>query len=182
MNWIRRHRPAPGTAFGFAALLVALGGVAFAAIPDSNGSIHGCYQKNGGTLRVVESASDCRNSEQAITWSQGPSFESEVAYARVGHCDSCDPATGTGSPPFSHSKNVIGVLRVQGNSAGWFGRTVDCWDLTAPASNAQMTSGSVIRGVDVPPDLIPACPAPFNDAMTDGVSSYFALFQLSNEP
>ena len=203
MNWIRRHRPSPGTVLGFAALIVALGGVAFAAIPDSNGTIHGCYQKNSGNLRVVESASDCRNSELAITWNQqgpqgatgatgpqGPKGDkgdpgnegSPVAYARVDNCSSCDPNTGTGTPPFSHSKNVIGVVRVRGNAPGWFGKSVDCWDLTAPALNAQMTeaggSGS-IHGADVPPNVIPACPPPFNDAMTQALSRYFALFQLA---
>src|SRR5215211_6312496 len=68
MDWIRRHRPSPGTAFGFAALMVALGGVAFAAIPDSNGTIHGCFQKGNGALRVVESQASCRNNENALNW------------------------------------------------------------------------------------------------------------------
>jgi hypothetical protein len=73
MNWIRQHRPSPGTAFGFTALMVALGGVAFAAIPDSHGTIHGCYQKSNGGLRVVQSAADCKPSEQTLDWNQqGP--------------------------------------------------------------------------------------------------------------
>src|SRR5690348_13727269 len=81
MNWIREHRPSPGTALGLAALVVALGGVAFAAIPDSNGTIHGCYQKGNGNLRVVESSSDCRNSEQALAWNQqGPPGEASGAH------------------------------------------------------------------------------------------------------
>lgn len=51
------------------------GGAAFAAIPDSNGVINGCYQKNVGNLRVIDpSAGDsCRPSEIPISWSQtGP--------------------------------------------------------------------------------------------------------------
>ena len=54
---------------------VLVGGVAFAAIPDSNGVINGCYQKNVGNLRVIDpSAGDsCRPSEVPISWSQiGP--------------------------------------------------------------------------------------------------------------
>jgi hypothetical protein len=35
------------------ALLVA-GGIAYATIPDAGGVIHGCYQKNQGTLRVID--------------------------------------------------------------------------------------------------------------------------------
>jgi hypothetical protein len=54
---------------------VLVGGAAFAAIPDSNGVINGCYQKNVGNLRVIDpSAGDnCRPSEIPISWSQtGP--------------------------------------------------------------------------------------------------------------
>src|SRR6476620_1868417 len=73
MDWIRKQRPTPRTIFGFMALLIALCGVAFAAIPDSGGTSHGCYQKNNGNLRVAESATDCRNGEQALSWNQqGP--------------------------------------------------------------------------------------------------------------
>ncbi len=56
------------------ALLVA-GGIAYATIPDSSGVIHGCYQKNQGTLRVIDAgtAQTCSSSETALNWSQtGP--------------------------------------------------------------------------------------------------------------
>ena len=60
---------------GAAVGAVLAGGAAFAAIPDSSGIINGCYQKNVGNLRVIDtSAGDsCRPSEVAISWSQtGP--------------------------------------------------------------------------------------------------------------
>ena len=74
MKWVREHRPSPAIAIALAALVVALGGAAFAAIPDSNGVIHACYQKRSGELRVVEDSQDCRrNREQPIEWNQqGP--------------------------------------------------------------------------------------------------------------
>ena len=73
MKWISRHRPSPGTTFGAVALMIALGGAAFAAIPDSNGTIHACYSKSNGNLRVAESADGCRTNERAISWNQeGP--------------------------------------------------------------------------------------------------------------
>jgi hypothetical protein len=76
MKRIWGYRPSPATAIAVAALAVALGGVAYATIPDSNGTIHGCYQKGNGNLRVVESSSDCRSSEQALDWNQqGPPGE-----------------------------------------------------------------------------------------------------------
>lgn len=68
----RVRRPSPALVLAVIALLIALGGATYAAIPGSDGVIRGCY-KNGGNLRVVESASDCKQSETAISWSQeGP--------------------------------------------------------------------------------------------------------------
>jgi hypothetical protein len=71
MRRILRRRPSPATAVALAALIVALGGVAYATIPDSSGTIHGCSNKANGNLRVVES--NCRRDETAIAWNQrGP--------------------------------------------------------------------------------------------------------------
>jgi hypothetical protein len=78
------RRPSPATAIAIAALVVALGGAAFAAIPDGSGKIHGCYAKGNGNLRVVESSSDCRASERAIEWNQqGPPGSSHRIVARA---------------------------------------------------------------------------------------------------
>jgi hypothetical protein len=56
-----------------AGVTIGLGGVAFATIPDSSKTIHGCYNKSNGNLRVVESAGDCRKNETALPWNQqGP--------------------------------------------------------------------------------------------------------------
>ena len=83
MKWIRKHRPSPGMAFGFAALMVAPGGAAYARIPDSSGTIHGWCQKSNGNLRVVQSDSDCRNTESPLSWGQqGPRGEAVVARVR----------------------------------------------------------------------------------------------------
>lgn len=55
-----------------AALMVGVG-FAIASIPDASGVFHACYKKNQGQLRLVESASNCRPSEKATSWSQtGP--------------------------------------------------------------------------------------------------------------
>jgi hypothetical protein len=58
-----------------AALAAAVGVVALAqaAIPDGSGTIHGCYRNNNGSLRVVDAAGSCSNSETPLSWSQtGP--------------------------------------------------------------------------------------------------------------
>ena len=52
--------------FLVAALICAAAGAgaAFATIPDGNGVIHGCYQKSGGALRVIDAG--------VINWAECP--------------------------------------------------------------------------------------------------------------
>jgi hypothetical protein len=49
-----------------------IGAIAYAAIPDASGVIHGCYSKTNGALRVIDSAlsSRCAANEVAIAWNQ----------------------------------------------------------------------------------------------------------------
>ena len=84
MKLIRRLQPTPATGIALVALMVALGGAAFAAIPDSGGTVHACYQKTNGTLRVVESESDCRSNENPLALSAaGQSVGGREIVARV---------------------------------------------------------------------------------------------------
>lgn len=61
-----------------AILAVAASATAFAAIPDENGVIHGCYSTKNGALRVVNysvsgPSISCAPGEAGVTWSQqGP--------------------------------------------------------------------------------------------------------------
>jgi hypothetical protein len=63
-----------------AAAVAGLAGVVQAAIPDTNGVIHGCYSANGSTgnggtqLNIVDSAkASCSKGQAQVTWSQtGP--------------------------------------------------------------------------------------------------------------
>jgi len=63
---------------GAAVAALAIGGVAYAAIPSSGGVIHGCFKAGpnpAGALRVidVEANASCSNSEKPLSWSQqGP--------------------------------------------------------------------------------------------------------------
>lgn len=69
----RLRAPSPSMAVAITALIVALGGTAYATIPAGDGTINGCYQKQDGQLRVVDTAADCRAREVPIAWSQrGP--------------------------------------------------------------------------------------------------------------
>lgn len=53
-------------------VLAGVLGVAYSAIPDSAGTINGCYATATGQLRIVdpESGQSCRPNEQAIAWTQ----------------------------------------------------------------------------------------------------------------
>jgi hypothetical protein len=78
-----QHRPSPAMVVATIALIVALGGSAYAAlsgIPDSNGVFHGCVNKQTGALRLVRTGS-CRTTKKhhgrivfpgefAIVWNQ----------------------------------------------------------------------------------------------------------------
>src|SRR5438270_12718939 len=61
---------------GAAVLLAVLGaGVAEATIPDSGGTIHGCYKSVGGDLSVIDpgTGAACKPSETSLVWGQtGP--------------------------------------------------------------------------------------------------------------
>jgi hypothetical protein len=50
--------------------ILAVGGsVALATIPGSDGVIHGCYTKSGGTLRVIDaSVTACKSTETGLNW------------------------------------------------------------------------------------------------------------------
>jgi hypothetical protein len=72
---MRRFRPSPALLVAIVALVAAAGGFAVASIPSGNGTVHACYQKENGQLRVVDKDANqaCRPSERALTLNQrGP--------------------------------------------------------------------------------------------------------------
>ena len=54
------------------ALAGTAGGVAYATIPGSSGTINGCYEKRTGILRVIDSdaGAKCTSYETPISWNQ----------------------------------------------------------------------------------------------------------------
>ncbi len=44
--------------------------VALAAIPSTDGVIHGCYSNTKGTLRVIDDTAACTTGETRLTWNQ----------------------------------------------------------------------------------------------------------------
>jgi len=62
-----------GVIGGAVALAILVAGAAYAAIPDSGGTIHGCYLKATGLLRVIDTGKGqaCTRFETAISWNEG---------------------------------------------------------------------------------------------------------------
>jgi hypothetical protein len=61
--------------FAIGVTLFGIAAAVWASVPDSAGLIHGCYNKNTGALRVIDTAKKqkCLTSELALSWSQkGP--------------------------------------------------------------------------------------------------------------
>jgi len=65
---------------GFAAIFIALGSVAYAAIPNSSGVFTACYATTSGIilnvphskgdLRLIEATDSCRSYEKRVTWNE----------------------------------------------------------------------------------------------------------------
>jgi hypothetical protein len=68
----KKLRASPALLVAAAALVVALGGVAYAGIPGSQGVIYGCYD-SGGNLKVIKSGQSCARGFTSLNWNQsGP--------------------------------------------------------------------------------------------------------------
>ena len=65
---------------------LALGSFAWAAIPDGGGTIHACYNKDSGALRVTDESGmpkACTSKEVALDWAKG-SPAADAYLARFG--------------------------------------------------------------------------------------------------
>src|SRR4051794_1857577 len=87
MQGLRWRRPSPALVVATVAGGLAVGGAAYAAIPDSGGVIHACYHVNGdrqlagdGSVRLIDpnsgankNATSCKKDEVALDWNRtGP--------------------------------------------------------------------------------------------------------------
>jgi hypothetical protein len=54
------------------AAVATAAGIAYAAIPDGSGVIHGCYSNTSGAVRVIDTAAGqkCSSAEKALDWNQ----------------------------------------------------------------------------------------------------------------
>lgn len=115
----RISRPSPALAVATAALVVALGGVTYAAIPGPDGTIHSCYDSRG-SLHIIDSDASCPQGETALNFAQkGPQ----------GDQGATGPAGRTKLLNFSHS-GPITLTRKAGAPVGSFDLPEGSWEVT----------------------------------------------------
>lgn len=118
--------------------LLTVGGIAYATIPDGGGVIHGCYQKNQGTLRVIDTGTTqtCSSSETPLNWSQtGP----QGPQGAQGPQGSQGPQGPSGSSHAYSTSNEASQTLISPNS-----NTIT--KLTLPAGDYVVwATGSVVR-------------------------------------
>ncbi len=162
---------------GFAVGAIALGGagLAFGAVPGTNGAITACYRKVGGSMRIIDTATgaNCNRDEKSLAWNQtGPQGPQGAigatgatgAQGPEGPAGPAGPAGAAGgdpapSPGPSSAPNTELVARLSGNILGGPGQ-VDVYgyglnlDL---ASLGSFNSGNqlllALRPQDVPPTM-----------------------------
>ena len=131
---------------------VAVGGIAYAAIPDSNGVIHACYNSDSGALRVFGKSKDlqqCNASEKALDWSQTGATGQIGATGPTGPSGSIG-ATGATGPTGATGQGATGATGPTGatGQTGATGATgpsgpVFATGLVAPNGAVGFTQGPV---------------------------------------
>jgi type VI secretion system secreted protein Hcp len=128
----QRLAVAIGAAIAMSGLAI---GIVVGSIPGADGVISGCYNKNNGTLRVIDAPSvSCTSSEIAISWNQtGVQGPAGPAGAKG---EQGDP--GPAGPPGSSvpERPTIGTLSATGQSQGTIATNVAFvgfdWSVLAP--------------------------------------------------
>lgn len=168
-----KHALLSAAAGALAATLIA-GGVAWAAIP-AGGVINGCYQKNEGLLRVIDTATDgCNAAELPISWSQtGPQGAQGPQGPKGDKGDQGDPGP-QGAPGPQGERGPQGEQGEQGPP----GRTVPDTD-TYYVPRYVFADGEV--GANTEAEVIASCPA--GEFVTGGgLTNQGDLHIIASEP
>lgn len=124
-----------------AGVVLLVGGIAYATIPDSGGVIHGCYTKSTGTLRVIDaSVTNCSAKETSLDWSvQGPQGPEgpQGAPGPQGVQGPAGPQGATGPQ---------GVPGPSGTSQGYFASATNVAVAANPASSSIVSVNSLPAG------------------------------------
>ena len=85
-----------------AAVTAVVAGVSYAAVPDGDGMIHACFDRQSGQLRIFDPETNtpkaCGSKETAISWNQqGQGSQDSYAAEPDGFADGGDDGNGNGS-------------------------------------------------------------------------------------
>jgi len=140
---------------GVTALLVlVVSGIAYAAVPGSNGVINGCYSKTTGALRVINTAKKqrCKAAKEiALSWSQQGQPGVAGAAGREGSAGK-EGARGQEGPPGPYpsgplpsGKTVRGLYAVTGSTPsaeeGLFSSISFGYEVRGPVSTIVIREG-----------------------------------------
>jgi len=131
--------------------VILIGAVSvFATIPDGNGVIHGCYDRSGGTLRVIDnSVTNCKSSETALSWNvTGPQGPAGLAGA-TGPTGAIGPAGATGPAGSQGPKGDTGPTGATGPSGVQGPAGTDGKSLRAVALSSSDTRCGGLGGFEV---------------------------------
>jgi type VI protein secretion system component Hcp len=169
---------------------LAIGSVAFAAIPDGGGVINGCYEKGSGKLRVTDTQTGkpkaCAADEVPLSWNQqgpqGPQGEP-------------GPQGPAGGPPPLHTE-VVGQVTLSGVNDGnpmlvrgfsWGAASSDGGFGGGGGGKSTIDDVTLVRGVDsTSPALVHDVetgihrPSAFVDLFTPGTQTPYARYALSD--
>lgn len=159
--------------FGLAAASLVGGltaGIVMASIPDSNGVIHACRANTGGSVRIIDTASEsCTGSvETEVTWDK----EGIQAYAHILHNGTLDT---------DNSRNIVTAGPSQDSSAY-------CIEVSGSPENVMVSrentgsSKALIRGVSEEDETIDEfCDSNHNVMIESTGSSTSGLFVTINQ-
>lgn len=159
----------PLIAAGISGVLLVGASTAYAAVSssgvDSSGTIHGCYNRYNGDLRVINSTDTCRRYELAVNWNKigraGPA-------GAVGPAGPAGPTGATGpAGPSTLGPAGLDVIEVQVSTDGIGSATAQC-----PASHPYVISGG--GSVFNPPVGFVATPA--------AMAASFPVSAAANDP
>lgn len=158
------------------------GGLAWAAIPDSAGTIHGCYNAKGA-LSVIDGTSNCKSNETALTWNQtglrgatGPQGPAgpPAAGRTVLIENVADDGTPIGGDAFAVDHPLVGKYVV------YFGRSLQGCSATASVGDTGSDGGFVVTTataeVDVAGEFPDAVDVFMND--TEATADFDSAFHL----
>jgi len=148
MHRIASHRPSPAVAVCTIALLAALAGAAWAAIPGPAGIIHGCYSRHSGALRVIDTAAagKCRHKEAALSWSETGPPGPRGGRGATGPRGATGAGGAAGAPGAQGPSNAYSATQATAVALGAGGRSV--LKLSLPAGRYVVSASVNVANTD----------------------------------